>query len=80
MQEENRPILAADVRLVGKHQLGQHTLVSTDGRRVLVLHDRALVNVERGNEDIFDMALGRIARILRLCPPRLGPCNPGGLV
>lgn len=47
VQEENRPVLVTSVGLIRKHQLCQHVLVSGDGNRVLVLHDRTAIDVER---------------------------------
>lgn len=64
VQEENGPILAAHMCLVGQHQLGQHVLVSADGSRVLMFHDGAAVNVERGNQDVLDMFLVRVGGVL----------------
>ncbi len=44
-------------------------LVAGNGDRVLMLHHRAAVNIERGNKDVFDMVLGAAARVLRPKPP-----------
>lgn len=68
VQEEDGPVLAPDVGLVGQHELGQHGLVAADGGRVLVLHDGAAINVERGDEDVLDMVLDRVGGILGAQP------------
>jgi hypothetical protein len=57
MQKEYRPILTPHVRLIRQHQLSQHMLISTDRARILMLHHTPPINVETGNQDVFDMIL-----------------------
>lgn len=64
VQEENGPVLVSHVGLVRQHQLGQHVLVARDGDGVLMLHDGAPVDVEGGDQDVFDMILVGAARVL----------------
>jgi len=65
VQEEDGPILATQMGLVGQHEFSQHVLVTANWSRVLMFHDGARVNVERGNQNVLDMALGRVLRVLR---------------
>src|SRR3569833_131135 len=65
VEEKHGPVLVAHVGLVRQHELGQHVLVARDGDRILVFHDGAAVDVERGDEDILDMVLGGTSRVLR---------------
>ena len=64
VQEEHGPVLVASMGLIRQHQLSQHVLVAGDGHWVLVFHDRAAVDVERRNQDVFNMVLGDPLRIL----------------
>ncbi len=77
VQEEDGPVLVSHVGLVWQHELGQHVLVARDGHRVLVLHDRAAVDVERCHQDILDVVLATAAGVLGAKPA--GPAH-GGLV
>jgi hypothetical protein len=59
------------VRLVRQHQFRQHTFITTNGTRVLMLHDRAAIDMERGDKDELNMALGRVTGVLRFAAPLL---------
>lgn len=50
--------------LIGQHELSQHMLIAGDGNGILVLHDRATVNVEGGDQYVLDMVFGGAARVL----------------
>ena len=50
--------------LIGQHEFGKHVFVAGDGDRVLVLHDRATVDIKGGDQDILDMILGGPTRVL----------------
>ena len=64
VQEEDGPVLVADVSLIGQHQLGEHVFIATDGTGILVFHDRTPIDVEGGDEDVFDVVLFAVTRVL----------------
>lgn len=63
VEVEDGPVLWAVVRAVGEHVLCEEVLVGARVVRVLVLEDRALVNVELGEEDIVDVGVRRGVRV-----------------
>jgi len=65
VEEKDGPVLVSYMGLIGKHQLGKHVLVPGNSDGVLVLHNRAAVNVEGGNQDVFDMVFCAAPRVLR---------------
>lgn len=64
VEEEDGPVLVANMGLVRQHELGQHVLVPGNSDWILMLHDGAAINVEGGNQDVLDMVLCRPPRVL----------------